>query len=461
MSATRLALAAACLVALPGCAVDRSGPLSAQLASQALQSRSLTDPRLAAFLEAADPRPPGAPRRWDLASLTLAALYFHPSLDVARAQLEGARATVRQASQRPDPRLTFEELSRTTTAPVQWTITPLIELLIEGGGKRAARTREARAEVDAARAALLTQSWSVRAGVRDALIALWAARQQQALQAAGLGMQQQLTTLLEHRQEAGEASGLEVARERTRLDEALLASQARLTQLEAARAQLAAALGVPLAALDGVEIVLDALDAPGTPADDDRLRQRALTGRSDVQELLAQYSAAQAALSLALAGQYPDLTLSPGYSFDTVQNRYLLTPALTLPLHGNRGAIAVARAHLAEVAARFTALQARIIGAVDDAQVEHRAAVRTLDAAQALEAAEAEREARTARAFAAGAIDRPDWLVVQLEHNVAATAQLAARVRERTALSALEDALQQPLLGPALPQDLTHGQEAR
>jgi outer membrane protein TolC len=186
-------------------------------------------------------------------------------------------------------------------------------------------------------------------------------------------------------------------------------------------------------------------------ADDAQLRRAALTGRSDVQELLGEYAAAESALALAIAGQYPNLTLSPGYSFDTVQNRYLLMPALDIPLNRNQGAIAVARSRREEAAARFTALQVRIIAAVDEAQVQYRAASREETLAATLLAGETEREQRTEHAFGAGALDRPGLLTVKLERNASAQARLAVRVRERRALGALEDALQHPLLGPGLP----------
>jgi outer membrane protein TolC len=462
MPATRLALVA-CMLTLACCASYHARPLSAEATARALEARSLADSRLAAFIgAAAGPRAAAAP--WDLASLTLAALYFHPDLDVARTQVALARAGLEQARQRPNPSLSFEDLSFTTGSPVQYTIVPLINFLIETGGKREARTREAQAQVDAARLRVLSQSWEVRAWVRAALLDLWSGEQRRALLQQGLALQEELTDLLDHRLTAGETSSLEVARERTRRDQALLALLEADSQIEAARGRLAAAVGVPRAALDGVTITLtsfDSVPAPA-PADEGALRRAALTSRSDVQELLAQYAAAEAALALAIAGARPDLTLSPGYSFDSVQNRYLLIPSLELPVNGNHGAIAVARARREEAAALFNALQARIVAAVDDAQATYRAADRELATAENLLTGENEREQQTGRAFGAGAIDRPGWVAVQLERNAAAQARLDALVRQRSALGSLEDALQRPLLGPALPalSILEHGQGA-
>jgi outer membrane protein TolC len=448
MPAQRLLVTAA-LLGLSGCIPDHPRPLEAAATGAALESRTLSDSRLAAFIEATVP---GA-QRWDLTSLTLAALYYHPSLDVARGELADAHAARIQAGQRPDPSLRFEEISRTTGGPVAWTITPIIDFLIQTGGKRAAGIRAAQARIDAARAALLSQSWRVRAGVREALLSLWEAQQRLALHRDERQIDEQLVTLLEHRLAAGETSALDVALVRSRLDQARLAEVAARDRIGTARAQLAAGIGVPLSALDGAGITLAAFDTPATPAvlEEGSLRRAALTGRSDVQELLAQYQVAQAALSLAIAGQYPDLILGPGYSFDTAHNRYFFAPELNLPLHGNRGAIAMARAQRETAAARFTALQAQIIAALDAVFVEYRAAVNERTVADALLTQADERERRTIRSFEAGALDRPALLAGQLERNAVAQSQLDARVRERQALGALEDALQQPFLGPALP----------
>jgi outer membrane protein TolC len=462
MPATRLALAA-CMLTLAGCASYHARPLSADATARALEARSLADPRLAAFIGAA--AGPGAVAgRWDLASLTLAALYFHPDLDVARTQVALARAGLEQARARPNPSLSFEDLSVAATSPVQYTIAPLINFLIETGGKREARTREAQAQVDAARLRLLSHSWEVRAGVRAALLDLWRGEQRQELLQQELALQEELTDLLDHRLAVGEASSLEVARERTREGQARLALLEAQSQIETARGRLAAAVGVPRAGLDGAAITFTSFDSPPvqTPADEGELRRAALTGRSDVQELLAQYAAAEAALALQIAGAKPDVTLGPGYSFDSAQNRYLLLPALELPVNGNHAAIAVARARREETAARFTALQARIVAALDDAQVAYRAAGRELTTAESLLAGESERERQTDRAFEAGAVDRPGRVAVQLERNAAAQAHLDALVRQRSALGSLEDALQRPLLGPELPalSTLEHGQGA-
>lgn len=457
-----------------GCAAYRPAPLSAVRNAQAIQARSLDDPRLWDFIAAARAGAPSragsgaddgaaadgqAGRNWDLASLTLAALYFHPNLDLARADLAEARAGVRTARQVPNPSLSFEDLSYAPGAPpgTAWTIAPIINFMIETFGKREKRTAEATAMLQAARGELRSASWRVRAGVRDALIDLWAAQRRMDLLQARLDAQGQLVTLLERGLAVGETSGLELARERADGNRVNLAARDAERAAVAARSQLAASIGIPLQALEGVRLSFDAFDKPAQPeaavADSD-LRQEALTQRSDVQTVLADYAAAEAALALEVANQYPNLTLSPGYEWDAGRHRYMLLPAVDLPLFNqNQGPIAQARARREQAAARFTALQTQIIESLDGATAMYRATNQTLATADSLLSGEQDRERQTLQLFKAGEIDRPTLLSVQLERIAAEESKLDVTVQQRQALAAVEDALQHPFFGSAWPAD--------
>ena len=446
-----------------GCASYEPAPLSAVQNAQAIQARSLEDPRLQTFIAAAraDGAAADGPVRenWNLAALILAALYFHPNLDIARADLAEARAGVDTARQRPNPSLSFEDLSYAPGAPpgTAWTIAPVVNFMIETFGKREKRTAEATAMLEAARGELRSASWQVRAGVRDALIDLWAAQQRLDLLQARREAQGQLVALLDRGLAVGEASGLELARERTDRNRIDLAARDAERAAIAARSQLAASIGIPLQALDVVHLSFEVFDKPAQPATDiagNDLRQEALTHRSDVQTLLADYAAAEAALALEVANQYPNLTLGPGYEWDAGRHRYMLLPAVDLPIFNqNQGPIAQAWARREQAAARFTALQTQIIDSLDGASAIYRATNQTLATADALLNGEQDRERQTLQLFKAGEIDRPALLSVQLERIAAQESRFDVIVRQRQALAAVEDALQHPFFGSALPAD--------
>ncbi len=449
----RAAAFAGCLGALlGGCAQYHPQPISPTASAAAINARTLGDPRLKTFIVAADER---APRRWGLSHLTLAALYFHPDLDIARSKLAEAEAHVRTASQIPNPSLSFEDLAYNATmaAPSPWTIAPVVNFLIETAGKREIRTAEAENLAAAARDDLATASWRARSQVRDALLDLWAAERMRRLLQTRLALQDELVGLLEARLAAGQASALDVERERASRNQASLAAQQIEPQDIDARARLAAAIGIAPHALDGVTLSFDAFEKPETPLADSRaLRRLALVGRSDVKSLLADYAAAESALQLQIANQYPNITVSPGYGYDAGSNMYRLLPASDLPIFNqNQGPIAEAEARRREVAARFDALQEKIVAAADGAAASYRAAGKVVRAADVLAAGETDRARRLEQSFKAGQIDRPALIAAQVGTAMAEESRFDAVVRQRRALGAVEDALQHPFFGPATP----------
>jgi outer membrane protein, heavy metal efflux system len=459
-------MAAACFgLVLTACASYKPAPISAATSAEAIRARSLTDVRLRTFIAAArasDSRleisdSAVTDEHWDLTTLTLAALYYHPNLDLARARFAEARAGVTTAAQTPNPSLSFEELSYRpgVSGSPAWTVAPVINFLVETFGKRQHRTKEAQALEEAAHADLTTVSWQVRGGVRDALLSLWAAQHRLALVRQRLDLQEQLVRLLEHRLAVGAASALDVARERANRNQISLASRDAERQGTIARTHLAEAIGITLAALEGVDLSFARFDQPEQPGIDvgtGELRQTALVSRSDVQALLAQYAAAESALALQIANQYPNITLSPGYGYDAGQHKYMLLPAMDLPIFNqNQGPIAAALARREAAAALFTALQTEVIDTVDGATAQYQAATRALATADELLADEQDREGRTSRWFEAGEADRPTLLTAQLERIAAEQSRFDALLQQRQALGAIEDALQHPFYGPTMP----------
>ena len=465
MPCARLFIATCLCLVVMACASYKPAPISPAQNAEAIQARSLADPRLRTFIaaaQAADPQPetadiPRANHAWDLTTLTLAALYYHPNLDLARARLAEARAGIVTAGQVPNPSLSFEELSYrpSVSGSSAWTIAPVINFLIETFGKRRSRTREAQALTDAAHADLMTVSWQVRGDVRDGLMNLWAAQHRLALVQQRLDVQEQLLSLLEHRVAVGAASALDLARERTNRNQISLAVRDAERDGVLARTRLAEAIGIPLAALDGIDFSFAAFDQPEQPGADlstGELRRTALVKRSDVQALLAQYAAAESALALQIANQYPNITLSAGYGYDSGQHKYMLMPAADLPVFNhNQGPIAAALAGRDAAAARFTGLQTQVIDAVDGATAQYQAAILALASADALLADERDRQHRTSRWFQAGETDRPTLLTAQLERLAAEQSRLDALIQQRQALGTVEDALQHPFYGPTMP----------
>ena len=441
-----------------GCARYQPEPLSAAANAAALESRDLAgNTRLEHFIRASLPGQAVGPVHWDLDSLTLAALYFHPDLDIARSKLAAARAAVATARQRPNPTLNFSPLyNLNVPTPTPWTVGGVVSFVVETFGKREKRTAQAEALAEAASWDLATAGWQVRGRVRGALLALWAAEHRLQFARQRARLETELVALLEQRVAAGQASALDLARERINRAQMDLAIRDLERARSETRVQLATAVGVPVRALDGVALSFAELDsAPSPPAGLAALRRRALVGRTDIAASLAEYRAADMALKLQIANQYPNLAIGPAYNWGAIETTRISNQVgaplnVELPLfHQNQGLIAEAAARRRQAAASFTALQAQILGQVDAALAGWRGAARTLATADALQADADRRAGRVRESFRAGAVDRPTLVTAELERAVAAASRVDAQVAERQAIGTLEDALQQPLFGPA------------
>ncbi len=96
---------------LAGCAVQRyrPAPIVASATASRFESRNLADPGLQSFEEQnlGHPVSPWPPKTWDLQTLSLAALYFNPALDSARARVTATEAALVTAGARPNPSLSI------------------------------------------------------------------------------------------------------------------------------------------------------------------------------------------------------------------------------------------------------------------------------------------------------------------------------------------------------------------
>lgn len=457
------------IVMLAGCASYTPQPLSPADTAAAFETRTLADPGLKAFIGSNLKREvtPWPPTTWDLPLLTLAALYDNPELDVARAQWDVARAGEITAGARPNPTLAIgTQYNSSAVARVSpWTLGFTFNLQIETAGKRDYRIARAQNLSEAARFTITTAAWQVRARVRTALLKLHAADETLALLHKQLAAQETNLRLLT--QGGALASLPNITQARIALDQTRLTAQDAQRQSAEARAQLAAAVGVPHAALDNIDFsyeVFEPLTLPKPPRAEE-LRRVALQNRPDILAALAHYAAAESALALEVAKQYPDIQLGPGYSWDQGDNKWSLGISFALPLfQRNQGPIAEASARRGEAAARFTALQARAIAEFETALAAYRAALAKLDTAETLR--EAQRlQYRTLRGMVRGEAGRFALINAELQSLAGERARLEAQIAAEQALGALEDAIEQPLhpldLFPLTSQLLTSPLSAR
>lgn len=445
------ALCCGLLGALAGCIGFQAKPLSPSETAAAFTARTLSDPALHTYLERRLGRPqqPWPPPSWDVPLLMLAAFYYHPDLAVARAQWDTAQAGALAAGARPNPNAKASAQRNLDAAGVSpWTLGLDLTVTLETAGKRGDRVAQARHQAEAARLRLAATTWGVASRLRRRLLALYQARQGAGILQRLEGAQARAVALLERRQAAGDRSTFELAQTRIALDDTRLRRRGADTQAAVALARVADAVGLPAASLADKELSLSLFDHPAFAADalDPEMRAQALQRRPDVLAALAEYAAAESALKLEVARQYPDLQLGPGYVWDQGARKWSLALGFVLPLlHRNEGPIAVARARREEAAARFLAVQDQASGEFDAARAEYAAALIQLETADGLVAANETSARVLRRRLRPGPLSSLAELNGEIALARAALARLDALVQAQQAFGRLEDAVHRPL----------------
>jgi outer membrane protein TolC len=420
-----------------------------------LESRSLGDPALRLFAEktlghAVVPWPLEV---WDLSTLSLAAVYFNPVLQIDQARVAEAEAAVVTAGARPNPTFTA-----TPGIPNPYLLGLDLAFPIERAGKRSIRVDQAKYVLESARLKLAETTWKTYMGVRVALVNYLIALRQLALSGAEVQTVSERVSLLETRLRVGEIPRPEVDTARIELSNAQLASRAAEGTVAETRAALAAAVGIPVSALNNADLSWPGLDQlPGEEAlSTARIQGQAVLNRLDVRKALADYAATDSALRLEIAKQYPDLQIGPGYQYEETHSFFTVGASVTLPIFNrNQGPIAEAEARRKQAADTFIATQAQVIAESDTALARYRSGLRQLaQANQSLLQIQTQREQMSRRSLQAGETDQLAFSGALLESSVANRARLDALRQAQAALNDLEDALQRPLLPGELPQPI-------
>jgi outer membrane protein TolC len=448
-----------CVLALAGlfagCVSYQPKPISAERTAKEFESRTLENTALRAFIEASvgKPLPEWPLKSWDLDTLTLAAFFYHPSLDLARAQWTEVNAALATAGGRPNPTVSATPGYNLSPASgvTPWIPGLNVDLPVETAGKRGHRVARARQLAEAARLNLATTGWQVRSNVRAALLSFSDAGQRERLLAEQLKLQEQLLARLEQRVDAGAMGRFEILPSRLALGNLRLEAGELERQVAEASVKLADAVGLPVAALNRAPAISsDWRPSAAVELTTEQVRHQALTSRADILAALAGYEAAQAALQLEVAKQFPDIHLGTGYQWDQGESKFNLGLSAEIPLlNRNQGPIAEAKARREIAAAHFIALQAKAISEIDAALNAHRGAQMRLTNLQTLAAQQKQQAAAVEAQAKAGALDGVDLLAAQIELAAAQLAQWDGTVRAAQASGQLEDALQMPLDRPA------------
>lgn len=431
---TRVALCLA--LACAACVRYQPRPLDPTPHPEAVLRRELGDATLVASVARYAGRP--EPNRWTDRQLALAALTLRSDLRRLRAQLRGAEAGVRTAGERPGVGVQGEIERRLGGRDENdpWVVGLAGLFQLELGGKRGARLQGARAAVTVAESRLVAASASSAAEARLAAVALAHAI------AEAIEGREEIRSLEEvHRLEqarfAEAALGAsELARTATEIQAARLAVAEAGREVLVTRAALAAAVALPVGALDSLVPAVEpraACDAPDAAA--------AIARRPEVALALGEYAAAESRLRLQVARQYPDLELGPGLVWDEGVSRWALAFALPALLGSrNRGAIREAEAAREVAALRVAEVQDSVLGVLDLATQRCRGAALAVDAADSVVGAAERLHRREREAYERGETSSLEPARAELQLLRARRARRAAERRLTVAALELERA---------------------
>ena len=403
---------------------------------------------------------------WGLDELTFCALFFHPSLDVARAQWRAAELSELAAAEKPIPNLNgnlaHSNRANGDISPFAFGLS--IDIPIETANKRDIRIENAHHLSQSAKLEIAQIAWELRNQIAQTLIEY----QFNACQIKSLNEEQlrrqEIVAIYQKRVALGAASNIELSVAKLQLQTTTAELNANEQTKLVLLSELASHLGLPLNKVAKITLVggnnnlqssdeqtwiqqnwaTQTSDSSTLPAD---AQTSALLNRLDIRIALEKYAIAEAKLKLEIAKQYPDITISPGYAYEFGDRIWSLgLSSLFTLLNKNKVAITEAT-QLREVeAAQFTTLQSKVIAEVNVANAQVIQAKLALDNQQQLFKQEQINSQRMSRQFAAGEIDRLALTFVKLEDNAAEKSLALGYFQLKTALNTLENTLQKPII---------------
>ena len=451
-------IAAVAAVALAGCATYKPQPIDPAATRGGFEARSLADAGLRDFLAQHGHPLSGesGAGEWDLEQLTLAAFYFSPSLDAARADLAVARAGTQTARAWQNPSFAFTPGYNVDAAAgiTPWILGYALNLPLEIG-QRKPRIAAAAHRVESGRLALASVAWSVRGSLRHALVELRAAQNAAAAWSAQKTSLAGAGELLEQQVRAGEISPVEAAPDRIALGRVEMDLSDNEHAARVALLRIAQIIGVPPGALDGVRFAWGKIEradaaalATATPSATEA-RLWAATNHPDLAAALSAYAETEAVLQGEIRRQYPQFSIGPGFELDQGEGKWSLALGITLPIFDrNKGPIAAALARRDAQAARFLELQGRVMADVDRALLAMQAAARDVATARQIHKTAAQLTRARAAQLASGDISRVEFARAELELADAMRVELDATKRAALAAAAFEDAVRRPLALP-------------
>ena len=254
------------------------------------------------------------------------ALEGNPEVAAAKRQWEATEGQVLQGRSRPNPELAYSlEDTRSKTRTQSWQLNLPVEL----GGKRAARTKAAEKTREQAQAQLAELQATVRANVAAAYFDVLTAQERLVLARDSAALAKSSTDTVSKRVAAGKVSPVEE-------------SKARVAEA-GVRVELAQAASEQRNALSRLFALLGRIDAPYTVLEGKAENLPSVPSLADLQPLISsapgvvlariEVDRRKALTALEQSKRVPDVTVSVGMQRSNETQRNVLLFGVSVPLH--------------------------------------------------------------------------------------------------------------------------------
>ena len=377
-------------------------------------------------------------------------MFFHPSLDIARAQWRSAQLAEIAAGERATPTINsnFSESNQANNDINPYAFNLSIDIPLDISNKREIRIENANHLSQAAKLEIAQTAWELRNQIAQTFHEHQLIQQYIKILLAEQNIRQDILNINQKRFSKGLISNIELSLVKLQLQ--TINSELDSWQKKQLMNQLKLLGNLGLSELHTNNIHLQD-HSPYQAIQTDRLessdlQKKALLNRLDLRIALERYASTEAKLKLEIAKQYPDLNISPGYAYEFGDKVWSLgLSSLLTFLNKNKVAITEAT-QLREVeAAQFEALQTKVISDITLAQSSLIQAQEFLKNQQLLLTQQHQNTQRMAHQLKAGEIDRLEYGYSKLEEISTEKNVVLATYNLATAINGLENAVQQPL----------------
>ena len=396
---------------------------------------------------------------WGINELTSSALYHHPKLDIAKAQLALAKAQLESAGQKQNPVLSGS-LARSNQANGDirpWSYGLNVEIPIETAGKRQIKIEEAQHLQEVARMDVADSAWQLRSQIAKDLLRYHENIAHQKLLQRELDKHTEIMEMLEKRLAVGALSNAGLSTAKLVAQKTQFSLEAEQAKNQEVVASLATDAGltlerfkqIPLQPLD-IETTLTKQTQTLTSEAFKNLQEKALLNRLDIRRGLAKYAAAEAKIKLEVAKQTPDISITPGFIFDFGDKIWSLGFSSLLNLLNKNQTLIAEATQLREIeGAQFETLQAKIIGDLSFANARFLAAQQRLAAAKQQQTAQQIYMQKLAKQFNAGVLDRLELSQAALVAQLTDAQLQSSQFEVLNAANEIEDVTQHPVFDDA------------